>query len=138
MALLRSLAPIDRFIASSQMAVLIELLNNLVTFSMIEILRNATFDLNEDDGTFKLDVTSLPSHLQTISGENVAAQFTTLQSQATTNVQNAELEQQQIIAFAQQSLMGGALQAALQDEGFMTRMGNTVGSVTRGFITGGR
>lgn len=137
MALLRSLAPIDRFVKSPEMGILIELFSNVVTFSVMEILRGATFKL-DDDGNMQMDVTTLPTHLQTISGENVAADFTTLQSHAQQAVAEAEAQQAQIIALADQSMLGGALQTAMADEGFMTRVGNTVGSVTRGFITGGR
>ena len=137
MALLRSLAPIDRFIKSPEMGILIELLSNVVSFSVMEILRSATFKL-DDDGNMQMDVTSLPSHLQTISSENVAADFTTLQSHAQQAVAEAEAQQTQIIALADQSMLGGALATAMADEGFMTKVGNTVGSVTRGFITGGR
>lgn len=137
MALLRSLAPIDRFIKSPEMGILIELLSNVVSFSVMEILRGATFKLDED-GNMQMDVTSLPTHLQTISGENVAADFTTLQSHAQQAVSEAEAQQQQIIALADQSMLGGALATAMADEGFMTRMGNTAGSVLRGVITGGR
>ena len=137
MALLRSLAPIDRFIKSPEMGILIELLSNVVSFSVMEILRGATFKLDED-GNMKMDVASLPQHLQTISSENVAADFTTLQSHAEKAVAEAETQQQQIIALADQSMISGALATAMADEGFMTRVGNTVGSVTRGFITGGR
>ena len=86
----------------------------------------------------QMDVSSLPAHLQTISSENVAADFTTLQSHAQQAVSEAEAQQQQIIALADQSMLGGALATAMADEGFMTRMGNTAGSVLRGVITGGR
>ncbi len=137
MALLRSLAPIDRFIKSPEMGILIELLSNVVTFSVMEILRGATFKLDED-GNMQMDVTSLPSHLQTISGENVTADFTTLQSHAQQAVAEAEAQQAQIIALADQSMLGGALATAMADEGLMARMGNTAGSIMRGVITGGR
>jgi len=137
MALLRSLAPIDRFIKSPEMGILIELLSNVVTFSVMEILRGATFKLDED-GNMQMDVTSLPTHLQTISGENVAADFTTLQSHAQQAVAEAEAQQAQIVALADQSMLGGALATAMADEGLMTRMGNTAGSIMRGVITGGR
>ena len=66
LALMRTLAPIDRFIAGNQMAMLLETLNNLVSYSVLEILKNATFVINEDDGTMKMDITSLPSRLQTM------------------------------------------------------------------------
>mgnify|MGYP003627459959 CR=1 FL=1 len=137
MALLRSLAPIDRFIKSPEMGILIELLSNVVTFSVMEILRGATFKL-DDDGNLQMDVTSLPPHLQTISAENVAADFTTLQAQAEKAVAEAEGQQAQIISLADQSMISGALATAMADEGFMARIGNTAGSVMRGVITGGR
>ena len=128
LALMRTLAPIDRFIAGNQMAMLLETLNNLVSYSVLEILKNATFVINEDDGTMKMDITSLPSRLQTMSAENVTGNFTSLQSASQSNIQQAEMQQQQISAFAQQSMMGGALSAALQDEGFMNKAGNAAGS----------
>ena len=137
MALLRSLAPIDRFVKSDEMGILVELLSNVVSFSVMEILRGATFKL-DDEGNMQMDVASLPAHLQTISSENVAADFTTLQSHAQQAVAEAEAQQSQIIALADQSMLGGALATAMADEGLMTRMGNTAGSVIRGVITGGR
>ena len=84
----------------------------------------------------ELDVSKLPSHLQTVSADNVQAQFTALQGASTQSVQQAEMLQQQIAAMSQQSMMGGALSAAMADEGVMTRMGSGIGSVARGLITG--
>jgi hypothetical protein len=134
LALMKTLAPIDRFIAGGQMGVLLQMLNDLVSFSVIEILKNATFVINEDDGTMKMDITSLPSNLQTMSAENVTGQFNSLQMTSQSNIQNAEMQQQQIAAFAQQSMMGGALNAALQDDGFMNKAGNAAGSFMGKFM----
>lgn len=127
-ALMKSLAPIDRFIASNQMSMLLETLNTLVSYSVLEILKNATFVINEDEGTMKLDITSLPSNLQTMSAENVTGNFTALQSASQSNIQQAEMQQQQIMAFAQQSMMGGALNAALANDGFMDKAGGAAGN----------
>ena len=44
------------------------------------------------------------------------------------NIQNAEMQQQQIAALAQQSMMGGALSAAMMDEGFMNKVGGATGN----------
>ena len=137
MMLLKSLVPIDRFIAGPQMGVLVELFGNIVTYSVMEILRNAKFTLS-DEGVLELDVSQLPSQLQTVSADNVQAQFTSLQGASAQSVQQAEMLQQQIASMAQQSVMGGALNAALADEGMMSRMGSGIGSVARGLITGGR
>ena len=136
--LLRGIVPVDRFIASNQMGTLVEMLSTIVSYSVLEILRNATFKMNEDDGTLTLDVTKLPQNLQTISAENVVSHFNNLQSSATQNINAAESNQQQLAMMAQQSMMGGMLQSALADEGMMQKVGGGVGSFARSIITGGR
>ena len=115
-----------------------QMMNDLVSFSVLEILKNATFNINEDEGTMKLDITSLPSNLQTMSAENVTGQFASMQAQSNQNIQQMEMQQQQILSMAQQSMMGGALQAALADEGMMQKVGGGLGSFTRSIISGGR
>jgi hypothetical protein len=128
MALMRTLAPIDRFIMGSQMMTLVQMLNDLVSFSVLDILKNAKFTIDEDAGTMQMDVTSLPQNLQTMSAENVTGQFNSLQMVSQQNIQQAEMQQQQITAFAQQSMMGGALNAAMMDEGFMNKAGGAAGN----------
>jgi len=128
LALMKSLAPADRFIVGAQMQTLLQLLNDLVSFSVLEILKNAKFTIDEEDSTMQMDVTSLPQNLQTMSGENVANQFNALKMSSQQNIQTAEMQQQQIAAMAQQSMMGGALTAAMMDEGFMNKAGNAAGS----------
>ena len=131
--LLRGIVPVDRFMASQQMGTLIQLLNNLVSFSVLEVMKNAVF-VEDGDGNLKMDITKLPSHLQTMSAENIRAEFNTLQSTAQQNITTAEQSQQQIAAFSQQNMMSGALSAALADEGMMEKMGSGVGSVARGLM----
>tara|TARA_R100000234_G_scaffold115607_2_gene91794 strand:+ start:2982 stop:3608 length:627 start_codon:yes stop_codon:yes gene_type:complete len=128
LALMRTLAPIDRFITGAQMMVFVQMFNDLVTFSVLDILKNATFSINDDEGTMKMDVASLPTNLQTMSAENVTGQFNALQMSSQQNIQQAEMQQQQIASFAQQSMMGGALSAAMADEGFMNKAGGAAGS----------
>jgi hypothetical protein len=107
--LLRGIVPVDRFVA--------------------------TF-VADDDGNLKMDITSLPSHLQTMSSDNIASKFTALQSAANQNVQMAEQQQMQLNQMAQQSMMGGALSAALQNEGMMQKVGGGVGQFARTLFTG--
>jgi hypothetical protein len=133
MMLLKGITPIERFVASPQMGVLVEMLNNLVSYSVLEILRNASFTTQED-GSLKMDVTALPQELQTMSAENVTGQFSTLQANAQQKINQAEMEQQQLAAYAQQSMMGGALSAALANEGMMEKVGGGIGSLGRSFI----
>ena len=53
---------------------------------------------------------------------------------STQTVQQAEMQRQQIMALSQQSMMGSALGAALQDEGMMEKVGGGIGSVARSFM----
>jgi len=125
--------PIERYIASPQMGVLVEMIGNLITLNVLEVLRNATFNVNED-GTMQMDTTSLPQNLQTMSAENVTAQFSNLQSSATQKVNESQMTSQQVLAMQQQNALGGALSNALQDEGTLQRMGTGIGSIGRSFM----
>ena len=133
MAMMRSLAPIDRFLGA-QMAVFLQMMNDLVSFSVLEILKNAEFVINDKEGTMKMDVTSLPDDLQTMSAENVKGQFSNLQMASQQSIQNAEMQQQQIASFAQQSMMGGALSAALANDGLMDKAGSAAGKFMGNFM----
>jgi hypothetical protein len=128
LAMMRTLAPIDRFIVGAQMATFLQMFNDLVSFSVLEVLKNAEFIIDEKEGKMKMDVTSLPDNLQTMSAENVKNQFSSLQMASQQSIQQAEMQQQQIAAFAQQSMMGGALNAALANDGFMDKAGSAAGS----------
>jgi len=128
LAMMRTLAPIDRFVVGAQMATMLQIFNDLVSFSVLEILKNAEFIIDDKEGKMKMDITSLPTNLQTMSAENVTGQFNSLQMSSQQNIQNAEMQQQQIAAFAQQSMMGGALSAALANDGFMDKAGTAAGS----------
>ena len=132
--LLRSISPIERFVAGSQMGTLVEMFSTLVSYSLVEVLRNATFVIDEETGSMKMDITTLPQNLQTISAENVTGQFSSLQSSALQTVNQTEMEQQQLAALAQQSMMGGALSAALANEGVMEKVGGGLGSIGRSFM----
>ena len=133
-ALLQSQNPIHRFIATGGLASLVDLIATATSLSLINILKNGTFVMDEDEGGMKLDPATLPSELQTLSAENVKMLLTNLVSQSQQTVQQAEMQRQQIMAMAQQSMMGSALGAALQDEGMMNKVGGGIGSVARGLI----
>ena len=133
-ALLQSQNPIHRFIATGGLASLVDLIATATSLSLINILKNGTFVMDEDEGGMKLDPATLPSELQTLSAENVKMLLTNLVSQSQQTVQQAEMQRQQIMAMAQQSMMGSALGAALQDEGMMNKVGGGIGSGARGLI----
>ena len=79
----------------------------------------------------KLDVLSLPSDLQTLSAENIIAQLNTLQNVSQQAVTNAMQERDRIIGLSQQSLLQGALGAALEDQTFLENAGNAAGGMLR-------
>ena len=128
MALLQTLAPIDRFITGAGMGMLLQTISELVSFSLVEILKNAKFKIDDDTGTMTMDLQSLPAHLQTVSSENVTNQFNALRMASQQNIQNVEMQRQHIIAFSQQSMMGGALNAALSNDGLMDKTANAAGT----------
>ena len=133
-ALLESQNPIHRFIASGGLGSIVELIATATSLSLMNILKNATFVMDEEEGAMKLDPATLPTDLQTLSVENVNMLLSNMVSQSQQTVQQAEMQQQQIMAMAQNSMMGGALSAALADEGMMNKVGGGIGSVARGLI----
>jgi len=134
-AMLTTLQPIDRFIVSQNMPVFIEMLSNITTFSLLNVLKNATFKL-DDEGNMTLDVMSLPSDLQTLSAENIVAQLNSLQNTSMQSIQSAEQQRMQIKAMTEQSMLQGALGAAMQP-GVMENVGQAAGGFFNRAIFGG-
>ena len=133
-ALLQSQNPIHRFIRDGGLQTLIELVATTTSLSLLTILKNASFSLDEDTGVMKLDPATLPSDLQTLSTENVSMILSNMTAQSNQKFQEAEMQRQQIMAMSQQSMMGGALAAAMADEGTMQKVGSGIGSVARSLI----
>ena len=127
-AMLQTIQPIDRFIIGQNMPVFVEMLSNITTFSLLNVLKNCTFSL-DDDGVLALEVTSMPSDLQTLSAENIIAQLNSLQNTSMQAIQAAEQQRQQITAMADQSIMQGMLGAAMNDPGMMENAGQAVGGM---------
>jgi hypothetical protein len=76
----------------------------------------------------------MPDNIKTLSSENVSMLLNQVVNNSQQTIQQAEMQRQQIMAVAQQSMMGGALQAALADEGMMNKVGGGIGSVARGLM----
>jgi hypothetical protein len=133
-ALLQSQNPIHRFIATGGLAAVIDLVATATSLSLLNILKDATFVIDDDEGTMKLNIASLPDSLKTLSAENVAMVLNQIVNNSQQTIQQAEMQRQQILTMSQQSMMGGALQAALADEGMMERVGGGIGSVARSFM----
>ena len=137
-AMLGTIQPIDQFIISQNMPVFIEILSNITTFSLLNVLKNASFTMDEETGSLSLDVTSLPSDLQTLSAENIIAQLNSLQNTSMQIIQQADGERQQILQMADQSLMQGMLNSALADPGMLESVGQATGGFFNRAIFGGR
>lgn len=137
-SMLKTLNPVDKFIVSPQMPALMDMLASLVSMSVLNILKNAKFAIDDDDGSMQLDISSLPSDLQTLSAENIMAQLSNMQNSSNQVIQQAEMQRQQVLSMANQSMMAGALNAAMANPGLMENVGTGIGSFTRNLLTGGR
>lgn len=133
-ALLQSQNPIHRFIKEGGLGSLVDLMAATVSLSLLNILKNAAFVIDEDEGCMKLDPATLPSELQTLSIENVSMVLNNMVALSSQKFQEGEIQRQNVYAMSDQSMMGGALAAAMADEGMMNKVGGGIGSVARGLI----
>ena len=132
-AMMNTIQPIDRFFIGQSMPIFVEMISNITAFSLLNVLKNSTFKI-DDDGNMKMDVSSLPSDLQTLSAENIIAQLNTLQNISQQAVTSALQERDRIIAISEQSLLQTALTGALTDQTFLENAGNAIGTTARSFF----
>tara|TARA_R110002051_G_scaffold322890_1_gene414804 strand:+ start:1993 stop:2625 length:633 start_codon:yes stop_codon:yes gene_type:complete len=132
-AMMNTIQPIDRFFIGQSMPIFVEMMSNISAFSILNVLKNSTFKIN-DEGEMNLDLSSLPSDLQTLSAENIIAQLNTLQNIAQQSVTSALQERDRIIAISEQSLLHSALSGALTDQTFLENAGNAMGTTARSFF----
>jgi len=104
-----------------------------MTLSIHNYFKDAKFTADED-GNLTIDVSSLPSDVQTTSVENVTMELQKVQSSAQQSVQMTQMQQQQIAAMAQQSMMQSAFGAAMADPGMVSKAGGAVGGFARSLI----
>jgi len=125
--------PVDAWLAGDGFKQMLGVLSSLMALNLVEFFRNAKFVEDGEEG-LKLDISSLPAPFQTMSAENVTSELVTLQQAASMATQDSIARQQQILAMVQQSMMGGALTAAMQNDGFMEQAGGAVGGLARGMF----
>ncbi len=135
--LLNSGVPVERWLAGPNFQNVVNMLMNLMTLAIHNYFKNVKL-VESEEGQLVIDPVSLPTEIQTMSSENVLMDLQKVQGAAQSSVQSSQMQQQQIIAMAQHSMMGGALSAAMADPGMMSKMGSGVGNIMRGVITGGR
>jgi hypothetical protein len=107
---------------------LLEVSQLLTTYSIIRIFKNATFDFDEDEGVFKMNMTSLPEDLQTMSEENIISPLNSLQASVNTEISNKEAERGALLQRSQSSMLQNQLTSALSDPGMMANMGDGAGT----------
>tara|TARA_R100000008_G_scaffold83806_1_gene69724 strand:+ start:3879 stop:4499 length:621 start_codon:yes stop_codon:yes gene_type:complete len=127
----QSATPVDAWLAGQGFQQMLGAISSLVALNLVEFFREAKFVDDGDDG-LKLDISSLPAPFSTMSAENITAELVTLQQVSNAAVQAGIQRQQQILMMAQQSMMGGALNAALQNDSLMEKAGGAAGGLMRG------
>jgi hypothetical protein len=128
MTMLNTSVPIERFMQTPMFRSLLEVSQLLTTYSIIRIFKNATFDFDEDEGVFKMNMTSLPEDLQTMSEENIVSPLNSLQASVNTEISNKEAERNALLQRAQSSMLQNQLTSALSDPGIMANMGDGAGT----------
>ena len=100
------------------MATMVQMFNDLVTFSVLKTRTQLLLRMMMVTSKWTLHHSFLSANHEL---DNIASKFTALQSTAKQNIQTAEQQQAQLNQMAQQ-LHGGALSAALQNEGAMQKV----------------
>ena len=134
--LMNSNVPVEKWLSGQNFQNVVNMLSSMVTLCIHHYFKNAKF-VADDDGNLSIDLSSLPTDIQTVSTENVLMDLQQVQNAAQQSVQQCQMTQQQIAAIANQSLMSSALGAAM-NEGMFTKAMSGMGTGIRGFVTGGR
>lgn len=135
MTMLDNSYPVERFLASPLFGSLLDIMSSITTYSVLNIVKNASYNFDEDNGIFTLDQTSLPAEMQTMSAENIMAQVTQLNNQLGQIIGQADQIKQQTMQNAGNSMMQAQLQNALANPGMMTSAAEGTGSFLRGMLS---
>jgi hypothetical protein len=138
MTMLDNAYPVERFLATPFFSQLLEMIGMITTFSVLNLMKNATYAFDEDSGKFSLDISSLPAELQTMSSENVSAQLASMNAQLTQVINQANAVKMQTMQNASNSMLQAQLANAMSDPGLMTGAAEAGGSFMRNMLFGGR
>lgn len=136
LTMLNTQLPVERFVQSNTFNLVLDIMGQMMTFSILNVLKEASFNFDDELGIFKLDPTSLPSHLQTMSPENIMAQMSGLQNDVNSAVGNADTQRMQTMQRAESSMMQGMLSSAMSDPGMIQNTAQGAGSFMRTLLTG--
>tara|TARA_R100000152_G_C6781503_1_gene216120 strand:- start:1727 stop:2404 length:678 start_codon:yes stop_codon:yes gene_type:complete len=129
---------VERFLASPLFGSILDIMNTITTFSLLNVMKNATYTFDEENGVFSLDTSTLPQELQTMSAENIMAQVTALNAQLGQLIAQADAIKQQTMQNAGNSMLQAQLANAMADPGLMTGAAEAGGSFMRNLMFGGR
>ncbi len=129
---------VERFLASPLFGSILDIMNTITTFSLLNVMKNATYTFDEENGVFSLDTSALPQELQTMSAENIMAQVTALNAQLGQLIAQADAIKQQTMQNAGNSMLQAQLANAMADPGLMTGAAEAGGSFMRNMLFGGR
>ena len=129
---------VERFLAAPLFGSILDIISSITTFSLLNVLKNAAFNFDDEDGVFALDTTSLPQELQTMSPENIMAQVTALNAQLGQLIAQADQIKMQTLQNAGNSMLQAQLANAMADPGLMTGAAEAGGSFMRNLMFGGR
>ena len=138
MTMLDNAYPVERFLSTPLFNQLLEIVGAITTFSVLNLMKNASYTFDEAAGTFTLDVASLPAELQTMSSENIGAQLAAMSAQLTQLINQANAVKMQTMQNASQSMLQAQLANAMADPGLMTGAAEASGSFMRNMLFGGR
>jgi hypothetical protein len=129
---------VERFLASPLFGSILDIMNTITTFSLLNVMKHASYNFDEDSGVFSLDTTALPPELQTMSAENIMAQVTALNAQLGQLISQADQIKMQTMQNAGNSMLQAQLANAMADPGMMTGAAEAGGSFMRNLMFGGR
>ncbi len=129
---------VERFLASPLFGSILDIMNTITTFSLLNVMKNATYTFDEENGVFSLDTSTLPQELQTMSAENIMAQVTALNAQLGQLIAQADAIKQQTMQNAGNSMLQAQLANAMADPGMLTAGAEAGGSFMRNLMFGGR
>jgi len=138
MTMLDTSYPVERFMLTPAFLGLLETVSTIVKFSILDVLKGASFNFDEEEGVFKLDTASLREDLQTMSADNIIAQVTTLTSMVGKEIEIANNTRTATVQAAGNSMLQAQLAGALADPGLMTGAAEAGGSFMRNLMFGGR
>lgn len=129
-ALIQTSVPVDRWLAGPNMEMLVSLLYKVSALATVDVLKNVAITETED-GNLSFDFSNFEN---APTADSVTMESNSLKNAATMTRDQAMQQQQAILNTVQQSLMSGALNAAMANPGMMESVGTGFGSLFRGAL----